>query len=69
MSSGGRFPDGEPFGERQVRILFDSLGGNARRGAGRRGGGFGDVAAKKPMQTNSVFWIASQSKPITAAVR
>jgi CubicO group peptidase (beta-lactamase class C family) len=29
--------------------------------------GFEDVAAKKPMQTNSMFWIASQSKPITAA--
>lgn len=27
--------------------------------------GFADVAAKKPMQTDSVFWIASQSKPIT----
>jgi len=29
--------------------------------------GFEDVAAKKAMQTNSMFWIASQSKPITAA--
>lgn len=29
--------------------------------------GFADVAAKKPMQTNAMFWIASQSKPITAA--
>ena len=28
--------------------------------------GYADVAAKKPMQTNCVFWIASQSKPITA---
>lgn len=28
--------------------------------------GFSDVAAKKPMQTDAVFWIASQSKPITA---
>jgi CubicO group peptidase (beta-lactamase class C family) len=28
--------------------------------------GFADVAAKKPMQTDSLFWIASQSKPITA---
>jgi CubicO group peptidase (beta-lactamase class C family) len=29
--------------------------------------GFADIAAKKPMQTDMVFWIASQSKPITAA--
>ncbi len=28
--------------------------------------GYADVAAKKPMQTDCVFWIASQSKPITA---
>ena len=28
--------------------------------------GFADVAAKKPMTTDAVFWIASQSKPITA---
>lgn len=27
--------------------------------------GFRDVAAKKPMPTDAVFWIASQSKPIT----
>jgi CubicO group peptidase (beta-lactamase class C family) len=29
--------------------------------------GFADVAAKKPMRTDALFWIASQSKPITAA--
>lgn len=29
--------------------------------------GWADIAAKKPMQTNSLFWIASQSKPITTA--
>jgi CubicO group peptidase (beta-lactamase class C family) len=29
--------------------------------------GFADVSAKKPMHTDSVFWIASMSKPITAA--
>ena len=29
--------------------------------------GFADVAAKKPMKTDALFWIASQSKPITAA--
>jgi CubicO group peptidase (beta-lactamase class C family) len=28
--------------------------------------GYADVAAKKPMQTNSLFWIASMSKPMTA---
>jgi CubicO group peptidase (beta-lactamase class C family) len=28
--------------------------------------GYADVAAKKPMQKDSLFWIASQSKPITA---
>jgi len=29
--------------------------------------GWADVAAQKPMHTDSMFWIASQSKPITAA--
>jgi CubicO group peptidase (beta-lactamase class C family) len=28
--------------------------------------GFADIAADKPMQADSLFWIASQSKPITA---
>jgi CubicO group peptidase (beta-lactamase class C family) len=29
--------------------------------------GWADIVAKKPMRTDSIFWIASQSKPITAA--
>jgi CubicO group peptidase (beta-lactamase class C family) len=29
--------------------------------------GFADVAAKKPLRPDALFWIASQSKPITAA--
>ena len=29
--------------------------------------GWADIAAKKPMQKDSLFWIASQSKPITTA--
>jgi CubicO group peptidase (beta-lactamase class C family) len=29
--------------------------------------GFADVAARKPIQTDALFWIASQSKPITAS--
>jgi CubicO group peptidase (beta-lactamase class C family) len=29
--------------------------------------GFADIAAKKPMTVDSVFWIASMSKPITGA--
>lgn len=28
--------------------------------------GFANLEAKKPMQADNVFWIASQSKPITA---
>ena len=28
--------------------------------------GFADVAAGKPMQSDALFWIASQSKPMTA---
>jgi CubicO group peptidase (beta-lactamase class C family) len=28
--------------------------------------GFADIAAGKPMPTDALFWIASQSKPITA---
>ena len=31
------------------------------------GVGFADIAAKKPMPANALFWIASQSKPMTAA--
>ena len=37
------------------RILFLEAAGSA------------DIAAKKPMPTDAMFWIASQSKPITAA--
>jgi CubicO group peptidase (beta-lactamase class C family) len=29
--------------------------------------GYADIGAKAPMKTDSMFWIASQSKPITAA--
>ena len=29
--------------------------------------GWADIAAKRPMRTDCLFWIASQSKPITAA--
>lgn len=29
--------------------------------------GFADIAAKRPMQADNVFWIASMSKPITAS--
>ena len=29
--------------------------------------GFADIAARKPMRPNSMFWIASQTKPMTAA--
>ena len=29
--------------------------------------GWADIAAQKPMQTDNLFWIASMSKPITAA--
>jgi CubicO group peptidase (beta-lactamase class C family) len=29
--------------------------------------GFADVAARRPMQTDTVFWIASMTKPVTAA--
>ena len=29
--------------------------------------GYSDLAAKRPMKTDSLFWIASMSKPITAA--
>src|SRR5262245_7708185 len=28
--------------------------------------GYSDVAAKQPMRTDALFWIASQTKPITA---
>jgi CubicO group peptidase (beta-lactamase class C family) len=29
--------------------------------------GFADIAAKRPMKTDSIFWIASMTKPVTAA--
>ena len=28
--------------------------------------GYADIAAKKPMRTDNLFWIASMTKPITA---
>src|SRR5262245_31044083 len=29
--------------------------------------GYADIAAKRPMKTDAVFWIASMTKPMTAA--
>jgi CubicO group peptidase (beta-lactamase class C family) len=31
--------------------------------------GYADIAAKEPMRADTLFWIASQSKPITATAR
>ncbi|NLX55935.1 MAG: beta-lactamase family protein [Planctomycetaceae bacterium] len=40
-----------------------------RKYCNRRGDavGYADIAAHRPMRTDCMFWIASQSKPITAA--
>lgn len=56
----------EPFVDRQELAGAVMLVADRDRVLDVEAVGWADVEAKKPMQADSLFWIASQSKPITA---
>ena len=56
----------QPFVERHELAGAVMLVADTQQVLGQWAVGFADVAGQKPMQPNSLFWIASQSKPITA---
>ena len=55
-----------PFVERQELAGAVMLVADREKILSQSAVGFADIAGKKPMRTDSLFWIASQSKPITA---
>jgi CubicO group peptidase (beta-lactamase class C family) len=57
----------QEFVDRQELAGAVMLVANREKVLALESNGWADLARKKPMQTDSVFWIASQSKPITAA--
>ncbi|OAI46968.1 serine hydrolase [Planctomycetaceae bacterium SCGC AG-212-F19] len=57
----------QPFVEKQSLAGAVTLVADKERVLSLDTVGFADIAAKKPMQADTLFWIASQSKPITAA--
>jgi CubicO group peptidase (beta-lactamase class C family) len=57
----------QPFVDREELAGAVMLVANKDKLLAVEAAGWADVAAKKPMQADSLFWIASQSKPITAA--
>lgn len=57
----------QPFVERKELAGAVMLVASKDEVLGHAAVGFADIAADKPMQVDSLFWIASQSKPITAA--
>jgi CubicO group peptidase (beta-lactamase class C family) len=57
----------EPFVERKELAGAVVLVANKNSVVAHGAVGFADIADKKAMQPDSLFWIASQSKPITAA--
>ncbi len=57
----------QPFVESQTLAGAVTLVASPEKTLSLEAVGWADVAAKKPMRTDAVFWIASQSKPITAA--
>lgn len=57
----------QPFVDRQELAGTVMLVASREKVLAVEAAGWADVAAKKPMRTDSMFWIASQSKPITAA--
>lgn len=56
----------QPFVDRQTLAGAVTLVANKDRVLSIEAVGFADVAAKKSMRPDALFWIASQSKPITA---
>ena len=57
----------QPFVDRHELAGAVMLVGDGQRVLTAEAVGWADIAAKRPMRTDSMFWIASQSKPITAA--
>ena len=57
----------QPFVESQTLAGAVTLVASPEKILSLEAVGWADVAAKKPLRTDAVFWIASQSKPITAA--
>ena len=56
-----------PFVERHELAGAVALVGNDKGVVSTDSVGFADIQNQRPMQANSLFWIASQSKPMTAA--
>jgi CubicO group peptidase (beta-lactamase class C family) len=56
----------QPFVDRHVLAGAVTLVADKDRVLSLQAIGFADIAAHKPMRTDALFWIASQSKPITA---
>lgn len=57
----------KPFVERQVLAGAVTLVATPDGIVSQQAIGMADIAAKKPMTTDALFWIASMSKPLTAA--
>lgn len=57
----------QPFIDRQELAGAVMLVADRSKVLAVEAAGWADVAARKPMRPDSIFWIASQSKPITAS--
>ncbi len=57
----------QPFVDRQELAGAVMLVADRQKVLATEAVGWADIAAKKPMQADSMFWIASQTKPITGA--
>ncbi|MBN2295783.1 MAG: beta-lactamase family protein [Pirellulales bacterium] len=57
----------QPFVDRQELAGAVMLVADKNNVLAAEAAGWADIGEKKPMLTDSIFWIASQSKPITAA--
>ncbi len=59
--------DVQPFVDREELAGAVMLVANKDKILTTEAVGYADIAARQPMKTDSLFWIASQSKPITGA--
>ena len=57
----------KPFVERDELAGAVMLVADREKVLALEAAGWADVEARKPMRPDSIFWIASQSKPVTAA--
>lgn len=67
QSSGMMADAVRPFVDRHELVGAVMLAADKERVLTVEAVGWADIAAQEPMKTDSLFWIASQSKPITAA--